>query len=68
MSLEIQFIFNPSEIGAGTRGASLGPAAIVSVARELNSSFFSDFPPIILSDCNYLLDIDSPYRKAKRID
>lgn len=68
MSLEIQFIFNPSEIGAGTRGSSLGPAAIVSVARDQNSSFFSDFPPIIINDCNYLLDVDSPYRKAKRID
>ena len=68
MSLEIQFIFNPSEIGAGTRGASLGPAAIVSAARDQNSSFFSVFPPIILADCNYLLDVDSPYRKAKRID
>jgi arginase len=68
MPKKIQFIFNPSEIGAGTRGSSLGPAAILAAAREVNSPFFDNYPPIILSDWNQLLDTASPYRNAKRID
>lgn len=68
MSKKIQFLFNNSEIGAGTRGASLGPAAIVSVARNQNNPFFNKYVPLILNDFNFYLDSPSPFRKAKRID
>jgi arginase len=68
MSKPIQFIFNPSEIGAGTRGASLGPEAIRAAARLKGSSLFAQFPIRHIAQHNDLLDHLSPYRFAKNID
>lgn len=68
MSKPIQFIFNPSEIGAGTRGASLGPEAIRAAARLKGSSIFAQFPIRHIAQQNDLLDQVSPYRFAKNID
>jgi arginase len=44
MSNNIQFIFNESEVTAGTRGASLGPRAIKIAASNAQSQIFNLYP------------------------
>jgi arginase len=63
----IKIIEVPSEIGAGTRGASLGIEAIKIAALDFMSNFFIHFPSEKISVENKLLyePIESPY--AKRI-
>jgi len=63
----IKLIEIPSEIGAGTRGASLGIDAIKIAALDFMSNFFVHFPSEKISHENKLLfePIESPY--AKRI-
>lgn len=68
MEEKISLIINRSEITAGTRGASLGPDAIKAAARSLGSEFFNKFRQIEIKDENYLLDQQSKYTYAKRID
>ena len=64
----IKLIEVPSEIGAGTRGASLGIEAIKIAALDFMSSFFIHFPSEKVAVENKLLyePIQSPY--AKRIN
>jgi arginase len=63
----IKLIEVPSEIGAGTRGASLGIEAIKIAALDFMSNFFVHFPSEKIPTENKLLfePIESPY--AKRI-
>src|SRR5205085_6465063 len=63
----IKIIEIPSEIGAGTRGASLGVEAIKIAALDFMSNFFLHFPSEKIPHENKLLyeAIESPY--AKRI-
>jgi len=63
----IKLIEVPSEIGAGTRGASLGIEAIKIAALDFMSNFFIHFPSEKVLTENKLLyePIESPY--AKRI-
>ncbi|MEO6669156.1 MAG: arginase [Ferruginibacter sp.] len=63
----IKLIEVPSEIGAGTRGASLGVDAIKIAALDFMSNFFVHFPSEKIESQNNLLfePIQSPY--AKRI-
>ncbi len=63
----IKLIEVPSEIGAGTRGASLGVDAIKIAALDFMSNFFVHFPSEKIQSENKLLfePIESPY--AKRI-
>lgn len=63
----IKIIEVKSEIGAGTRGASLGADAIRIAALDFMSSFFVNFPTEQVETENKLLyePIESPY--AKRI-
>jgi len=63
----IKLIEVPSEIGAGTRGASLGIDAIKIAALDFMSNFFIHFPSEKIPTENKLLyePIESPY--AKRI-
>lgn len=68
MAKEIAFIINNSEITAGTRGASLGPAALMQVARTKNETTFGLIPQKNVVDLNHLLDIPTKYPFAKRID
>jgi arginase len=68
MKSSINIIFNCSEIGAGTRGSSLGPNAILTAARTLDSALFQQYRPIYVEDFNSELENDTPYRWAKRID
>ena len=39
MKRELKLLINKSEITAGTRGASLGPEAIMTAARKINSNY-----------------------------
>ncbi len=64
----IQFIFNPTELGAGTRGASLGPEAIRTAARSKGSSIFSDYRVATVEHQNHLLDRGTNFKFAKYID
>jgi arginase len=68
MSKNIHFIFNPSELGAGTRGASLGPEAIRAAARTKGSTLFAQYPIKVVAQHNELLDRTSPFPYAKNID
>ena len=63
----IKLIEVPSEIGAGTRGASLGVEAIKIAAMDFMSNFFIHFPSEKIPNENKLLyePIESPY--AKRV-
>jgi len=63
----IKLIEVPSEIGAGTRGASLGIDAIKIAGLDFMSNFFVHFPSERIESENNLLfePIQSPY--AKRI-
>jgi arginase len=63
----IKLIEVPSEIGAGTRGASLGIEALKIAALDFMSNFFIHFPSEKIPTENKLLyePIESPY--AKRI-
>lgn len=63
----IKIIEVRSEIGAGTRGASLGIDAIKIAALDFMSSLFTNFPTENIQDENRLLyePVASPY--AKRI-
>lgn len=63
----IKLIEVRSEIGAGTRGASLGIDAIKIAALDFMSNFFVNFPSEVVPDMNNLLyePVASPY--AKRI-
>lgn len=63
----VKLIEVPSEIGAGTRGASLGVDAIKIAALDFMSNFFIHFPSEKIPTENKLLyePIESPY--AKRI-
>jgi arginase len=68
MGEKITFLFNRSEITAGTRGASLGPDAIVVAARQKRSDLFRRFQIHEVLDQNFLLDQPTVYPFAKRID
>jgi arginase len=63
----IKLIEVPSEIGAGTRGASLGVEAIKVAAMDYMSNFFIHFPSERIPHENKLLyePIESPF--AKRV-
>ncbi|PUZ21673.1 arginase [Chitinophaga parva] len=67
MMKNIKIIEVKSEIGAGTRGASLGVEAIKIAALDFMSNFFVHFPSESIETENRLLfePIESPY--AKRV-
>jgi len=68
MREKITFLFNRSEITAGTRGASLGPDAIVAAARQKGTDLFRRIEIREVIDQNFLLDEPTSYPFAKRID
>lgn len=65
---KIKLIENSSELGAGTRGASLGVDAMKIASIKANSKYFTNYKIVILPDNNDLLFHDIQYTKAKRID
>lgn len=68
MSRDIVYLINRSEIAAGTRGASLGPGAIMAAARRMGKTFFGDFPTEEIVDVNRYLDVPLVHKYAKRIE
>lgn len=68
MEKRIKFFFNSSEIGAGTRGASLGPESIRVAARNKGSKVFGSYIVEKLNDFNGHLDADYKHVYAKHID
>jgi arginase len=68
MSKNITFLINKSEITAGTRGASLGPEAIMTAARKSGSALFAGRDIAFLPCVNHYLDTETRYKYAKRID
>lgn len=65
---EIKIIENTSELGAGTRGASLGVGALQVVARQRNENFFGQYERFLVENQNDMLDFPTIYKYAKRID
>lgn len=65
MSRNFAYILNSSELTAGTRGASLGPAAVMTAARKIGSHYFGSFPVTTLPVFNHVLDhpITTPHAK-----
>lgn len=61
----IQLINAPSELGAGTRGASLGYDAIKTASLHVDPTFFKRHEPIKVETANNLLfeHVDNPYGK-----
>jgi arginase len=68
MDRKIEIIINTSELTAGTRGASLGPAAIMTAARKQNNPFFGTLPLHPLPDFNHFIDHPTQTPYAKRIE
>lgn len=64
---EIQLIEVKSELGAGTRGASMGVDAIKIAALDFGSRFFKQYPSIEVQHENHLLFESSGSPYAKRI-
>jgi arginase len=67
MNRKISLVINKSEITAGTRGASLGPEAIMTAARASENTFFCNYPKRHVKDMNEMLDAEVKFRTAKRI-
>ncbi len=68
MSTNVTFLINKSEITAGTRGASLGPDAIITAARKKGSYLFGENTLEKTTNSNGYLDRPTNYPFAKRID
>jgi arginase len=68
MEKRIKFFFNSSEIGAGTRGASLGPESIRVAARKKGSKLFGSKKVEQLVHFNDHLDTVHKHAYAKHID
>ena len=65
---DIHLIEIDSELGAGTRGSSLGIGALKVTAYNKKSSFFADYESTKIDTLNHLLWEKENTPKAKRID
>lgn len=65
---ELKIIEVKSEIGAGTRGASLGIEAIKIASLDLNSDFFKTYESVEVENVNELLFDGAKHSYAKFID
>lgn len=68
MGRNITFLLNKSEITAGTRGASLGPDAVITAARKRGSFIFGENALDQIQIVNQYLDKPTSFPFAKRID
>ncbi|HEX4887647.1 MAG TPA: arginase [Luteibaculaceae bacterium] len=64
---EIKIVEVKSELGAGTRGASMGIDAIKIAALDFGSRFFKRFSSVVIQDENHLLLESVGKSYAKRI-
>ena len=65
MKKNLTLVFNRSELGAGTRGSSLGIDSILIEASKRMKSFFIETPSLKISDKNQFLFKKSKYKWAK---
>lgn len=65
---DLKIIAVKSEIGAGTRGASLGVEALKIASLDLNSDFFKQYETVEVEDVNELLFDGARHSHAKFID
>jgi arginase len=65
---ELKIIEVKSEIGAGTRGASLGVEAIKIASLDMNSDFFKQYESVEVENVNELLFDGAKHAHAKFID
>ncbi len=65
---KIRLILNASELGAGTRGASLGIDAMKIASIKAGSKYFANYNTSVIPTQNDLLYNDIKFDKAKRID
>lgn len=65
---KIRLVLNASELGAGTRGASLGIDAMKIASIKAGSKYFANYNTSIIPTQNDLLYNDVKFDKAKRID
>jgi len=63
----IRLIEVPSEVGAGTRGASLGVEAVKIAALDFRSKFFKNYKSIVIAHDNQALHNTPGSRYAKHI-
>jgi arginase len=64
----IEIVGVPSELGAGTRGASMGIDALRAAAREKSNDIFARYPIYEIKVNNDMLDQPSDNRYGKYID
>jgi arginase len=65
---ELKIIEVKSEIGAGTRGASLGVEAMKIASLDMNSDFFKQYESVEVENVNELLFDGAKHSYAKFID
>ena len=68
MPSSIQFIFNESELTAGTRGASLGPKALKIASYNAQSNLFNAYPIQVIPNNDDALNQIRIKPFAKRIE
>ncbi len=68
MKNNITIILNKSEIGAGTRGASLGIDALIMAAITKGNYFFSKTHSLTINDNNHILTSPIQHKQAKHIE
>lgn len=65
---KIKIIEVKSELGAGTRGASLGAEALKIASLEFQPDFFGKYPSVLIRDTSNLLFKTTKRSNAKRIE
>lgn len=65
---EILIIEINSEIGAGTRGASLGSSALKVAANRIENRYFNTYPTVEIPHQNKALYANTEFRYARNID
>jgi arginase len=68
MEKQVKIVINKSEIAAGTRGASLGPEAILTVGRQNKDTVIGEIPKIEVENENHVLDRVSAMPFGHNID
>jgi len=65
---QIQLFVQDSELGAGTRGASLGPGAVQAVSRTRKNELFAKHHPTRIFTNNRALDFPNKYPAGNFIE
>ena len=66
--MSLRIVENKSEIGAGTRGASLGIDALKIASIKKGIDLFEKHPILTVKDENHLLFSETSFKHAKHID